>query len=54
MVRSVEVSADTAHPAVLTVGMPPSTEPMGAALTMEPVVNRSPEPKGMQLAHVMF
>lgn len=54
MVRSVEVNADTAHPAMLTVAMPASTEPMGAALTVEPVVNRSPEPQGMQLAHVMF
>jgi hypothetical protein len=55
MVRSVEVDADTARPAFLTVGMPGDKAPvMGAALTMEPVVNRSPEPKGMQLAHVMF
>jgi hypothetical protein len=55
MVRSVEVDADTAHPALLTVSMPGSSAPvMGAALTMEPMVNRSPEPQGMQLAHVMF
>jgi hypothetical protein len=26
----------------------------GAALTMEPVVNRSDEPKGVTLAHVVF
>jgi hypothetical protein len=27
---------------------------MGAALTMEPVVNRSDEPRGPMLAHVVF
>jgi hypothetical protein len=27
---------------------------MGAALTMESVVNRSGEPKGVELAHVVF
>jgi Anti-sigma-K factor rskA len=55
MVRSVEVDANARHPAILTVGMPGESSPvMGAALTVEPAVNRSPEPQGMQLAHVMF
>jgi hypothetical protein len=55
MVRSVEVDANSRHPAILTVGMPGESAPvMGAALTVEPAVNRSPEPQGMQLAHVMF
>jgi len=55
MVRSVEVDASPTHPAILTVGMPGESAPvMGAALTVEPAVNRSPEPQGMQLAHVMF
>jgi hypothetical protein len=35
--------------------MPGESAPvMGAALTVEPAVNQSPEPQGMQLAHVMF
>ena len=55
MVRSVEVDATQTHPAILTVGMPGESAPvMGAALTVEPAVNRSPEPQGMQLAHVVF
>ena len=55
MVRSVEVDANAKHPAILTEGMPGESSPvMGAALTVEPAVNRSPEPQGMQLAHVMF
>jgi hypothetical protein len=55
MGRSVEVDANPLHPAILTVGMPGESSPvMGAALTVEPAVNRSPEPQGMQLAHVMF
>jgi hypothetical protein len=55
MVRSVEVNADTARPAFLTLPMPPVPAPvMGAALTIEPAVNRSSEPQGPQLAHVTF
>ncbi|HEU4953788.1 MAG TPA: anti-sigma factor [Gemmatimonadales bacterium] len=55
MVRSVEVDANPTHPAIMTVGMPGESAPvMGAALTVEPAVNRSSEPEGMQLAHVMF
>ncbi len=55
MVRSVEVDANATHPAMVTVGMPGASAPvMGAALTVEPAVNRSSEPQGMQLAHVMF
>jgi hypothetical protein len=35
--------------------MPRPGEPvMGAALTVEPVVNRSSEPRGLMLAHLVF
>jgi hypothetical protein len=55
MVRSVEVNADTRRPAFMTLPMPGVAAPvMGAALTMESVVNRSSEPKGAMLAHVVF
>lgn len=55
MVRSVEVDAETARPAFLTLPMPPVASPvMGAALTVESAVNRSPEPQGPELAHVTF
>jgi len=55
MVRSVEVDAETRRPAFLTLPMPGVSAPvMGAALTMEPVVNRSSEPRGVMLAHVVF
>lgn len=55
MVRSVEVNPDTARPAFMTVPMPSVKAPvMGAALTVEPMVNRSPEPRGVQLAHLVF
>ncbi len=55
MVRSVEVDADMQRPAFMTLPMPGVAAPvMGAALTMEPVVNRSDEPKGVTLAHVVF
>lgn len=55
MVRSVEVKADTGHPAFVTLPMPRVAAPvMGAALTVESVVNRSAEPKGLELAHVTF
>ena len=47
MVRSVEVNADMQRPAFMTLPMPGVAAPvMGAALTMEPVVNRSDEPRG--------
>ncbi|HEY7635930.1 MAG TPA: anti-sigma factor [Gemmatimonadales bacterium] len=55
MVRSVEVRGDPEHPAIMTLGMPPVAAPvMGAALTVEPAVNRSTEPRGPMLAHVTF
>jgi hypothetical protein len=55
MVRSVEVHADMRRPAFMTLPMPGVAAPvMGAALTMEPVVNRSSEPKGVTLAHLVF
>ena len=55
MVRSVEVNADMQRPAFMTLPMPGVAAPvMGAALTMEPAVNYSDEPKGVTLAHVVF
>ena len=55
MVRSVEVHADETKPAYMTLPMPGVAAPvMGAALTMEPAVNRSSEPKGVMLAHLVF
>jgi len=55
MVRSVEVDADMQRPAFMTLPMPGVAAPvMGAALTMESVVDHSDEPKGVTLAHVVF
>lgn len=55
MVRSVEVNADMQRPAFMTLPMPGVAAPvMGAALTVEPAVNRSDEPKGVTLAHIVF
>ena len=55
MVRSVEVNAEMERPAFMTLPMPGVAAPvMGAALTMEPAVNYSDEPKGVTLAHVVF
>jgi len=55
MVRSVQVKADTQRPAFMTLPMPGVAAPvMGAALTMEPMVDGSNEPKGVTLAHVTF
>jgi hypothetical protein len=55
MVRSVEVNAEMERPAFMTLPMPGVAAPvMGAALTMEPVVDRSDEPRGPTLAHVVF
>jgi hypothetical protein len=55
MVRSVELRCDSDHPAFATVAMPDTPGPvMGAALTVEPALNRTPEPSGPMLAHVQF
>lgn len=55
MVRSVQVDADMRRPAIMTLPMPGVAAPvMGAALTVESVVNHSEEPKGVTLAHVVF
>ena len=55
MVRSVEVDADMRRPAFMTLPMPGVSAPvMGAALTIESVVDHSDEPKGLTLAHVVF
>jgi hypothetical protein len=55
MVRSVEVNAEMQRPAFMTLPMPGVPAPvMGAALTVEPMANRSNEPKGVTLAHLTF
>lgn len=55
MVRSVELRCQDNRPAFATLEMPKTPGPvMGAALTVEPAVNRSPEPRGPMLAHVQF
>jgi hypothetical protein len=55
MVRSVELKTGDARPAFATVAMPKVPGPvMGAALTVEPVSNVTPEPRGRELMHVDF
>lgn len=55
MVRSVELRCDANRPAFATLDMPKTPGPvMGAALTVEPAVNHSGEPHGLELAHVQF
>jgi hypothetical protein len=55
MVRSVELRGEPDRPAFATVGMPNTPGAvMGAALTVEPAVNRTSEPTGPMLVHVQF
>ena len=55
MVRSVELRGEPDRPAFATVGMPNTPGAvMGAALTVEPAVNRTSEPSGPMLVHVQF
>lgn len=55
MVRSVELRCEANRPAFATLDMPKTPGPvMGAALTVEPAVSHSPEPRGLELAHVQF
>lgn len=55
MVRSVEVRPDQTKPALMAVAMPEKQKTiMGAALTVEPVANISPDPRGIELAHIEF
>ena len=55
MVRSVELRGGPDRPAFATVGMPNTPGAvMGAALTVEPAVNRTSEPSGPMLVHVQF
>jgi hypothetical protein len=55
MVRSVELRCEDNRPAFATLDMPKTPgRVMGAALTVEPMVNQSPEPRGLELAHVQF
>ncbi len=55
MVRGAELELDPARPAFLTMAMPEEGgRVMGAALTMEPAAEKSPEPRGRELAHLML
>lgn len=55
MVRSVDLRLDEGRPAFATVSMPSTPAPvMGAALTVEPMLARSDQPKGREIAHVDF
>ncbi len=55
MVRSVDLRLDEGRPAFATVSMPATPAPvMGAALTVEPMAERSDEPRGREIAHVDF
>ena len=55
MVRGVEVHLDENTPAFMTLPMPAEGgEVKGASLTVEPMAEKSPEPKGKELAHLML
>jgi hypothetical protein len=55
MVRGAQIHLDETKPAFLTLSMPEAGGAvMGAALTLEPMDQVSPEPKGKQLAHLML
>lgn len=55
MVKSVELPMDGGRPAFATVSMPPTPAPvMGAAVTVEPMLARSDQPEGREIAHVDF
>lgn len=55
MVRGFELDADPARPTIVTLGMPDRGGPvLGAALSVEPVGNRTDTPKGKQLVHLML
>ncbi len=53
MVRGATVISQGGRPVFFTLGMPDEGGPvMGAALTMEPKSNRSPKPRGKELAQL--
>jgi len=55
MVRGAEVEVDPGRPMMFTTEMPETGgEVMGAALTMEPVVDTAGPPRGKKLAHLML
>ncbi|MBA3342951.1 MAG: anti-sigma factor [Gemmatimonadaceae bacterium] len=55
MVRGATVTSEPGRPVFLTLGMPAEGGTViGAALTMEPKSNRSPEPRGKELAHMLL
>jgi anti-sigma-K factor RskA len=55
MARGAVIHPDSLGPTIMTMGMPPQGgEPLGAALTVEPMHETSPEPRGRELAHIML
>jgi hypothetical protein len=55
MVRGVELDPDPSKPTIVTLGMPDrGGAVLGAALSVEPVTNKTDVPKGKQLAHLML
>lgn len=55
MARGAVIRPDSLGPTIMTMGMPPEGgEPLGAALTVEPMHETAPEPRGRELAHVML
>ena len=55
MVRGATVTSEPNRPAFLTLGMPKEGGAvMGAALTMERIVDHAPGPQGLMLAHLML
>ena len=55
MVKSVALPMDGTRPAFATVPMPEKAATiMGAALTVEPMLARSDQPEGREIAHVNF
>ncbi|MGE0353646.1 MAG: anti-sigma factor [Gemmatimonadales bacterium] len=55
MVRGAELHMDPARPAFMTLSMPAGNLPvLGAALTVEPMDEKSDHPQGKELAHLML
>lgn len=55
MVKSVELTGDPTKPSFVTLEMPPKGGTvMGAALTLEPMQEKSERPMGKELAHLML
>jgi len=55
MVRGATIHPDSLGPTIMTLGMPSEdAEVVGAALTVEPMHEQAPEPRGKELAHLML